>query len=210
MKNYIYFLALACSVVICDGAPGDGSSRFEVTSGAVSFKVATNVPGVEVQGKSNVLTAYARTSPAGEGMGLQEVEVWAPVRGLSTGMKMRDEHMKKYVFTTPDGQIPDIVFSAETGLCKSAGGARNFTCDVPGVLKIRGSSHAVTVNFAAKQENGTPRAFRVTFDTTIKLSDFKIEAPSQHGLRTSNDVKVHLDFTAKEKAGEFTTVAASK
>ena len=207
MGNCVYFLALAGSGVICSGAPGDGSSRFEVASGAVSFKVATNVPGVEVQGKSNILTAYVLASPAPEGMGLQEVEAWAPVRGFSTGMKVRDEHMKKYVFTTPDGQVPDIVFSAETGSCKPAGDIRNLTCDVPGVLRIRGSSHPVTLKFAAKQENGTPRAFRITLDTTVKLTDFNIEAPSQLGVKTSNDVKVHLDFTAKEAPGGLTTAS---
>jgi polyisoprenoid-binding protein YceI len=182
----------------------------EVTSGTVSFEVATNVPGVEVKGKTNTVTAHVQLSTTPEGLNLQQIEFSVPVRGLSTGMKVRDEHMQKYIFTTPDGQMPDVVFSAENGLCKAAGDPRNLGCEVAGILKIRGHPHPVTMTFTARQEKESPRAFHATLDTTIKLTDFEIDAPSQFGVKPSNDVKVHLDFAAKEKSGGLAEIGASK
>ena len=117
--------------------------------------------------------------------------------------------MQKYIFTTPDGQMPDLAFSAATGLCKPAAN-RDFACQVSGILKIRGASHPVSLTVAAKQENGAAKAFHATANTILKLSDFNIECPSQFGVKPSNSVKVHLEFTAKERAGALSALGTAK
>jgi polyisoprenoid-binding protein YceI len=136
------------------------------------------------------------------------MEAAVPVRSLSTGMKVRDEHMQKYIFTTPDGQMPDVIFSADGGACKFAGSNRDLSCRLSGNLKIRGVSHAVSINVIAKQQNA--KAFRATLDTTVKLSDFNIEAPSQFGVKTSNDVKLHFEFIAREAVSAVTAARTGK
>jgi hypothetical protein len=41
-------------------------------------------------------------------------------------------------------------------------------------------------------------AFHAAGDTVVKLSDYGIEQPSQFGVKTSNDIQLHLEFTGKE------------
>jgi len=127
----------------------------------------------------------------------KQIEAVIPARNLSTGMKLRDEHMQKYIFRTADGRIPDLVFSADTGVCRPAAN-HGFACNVPGTLKFRGAEHPVTISLTATEE--VSKGFRASLDTTVRLTDFNIEPPSQLGVRTANDVKVHLEFTAREGA----------
>jgi len=69
---------------------------------------------------------------------LQEIEASLRAKSLSTGMKARDEHMRKYIFTTPDGQEPDLRFAAGTAACRAGGSSHEFACQVTGNLTIRG------------------------------------------------------------------------
>ena len=39
--------------------------------------------------------------------------------------------------------------------------------------------------------------FRAAGDGIVKLSTYGIEPPAQFGVRTRDDVKLHLDFTAR-------------
>ena len=41
-------------------------------------------------------------------------------------------------------------------------------------------------------------AFRAAGDGIVKLSDYGIEQPSQFGVKTSNEIQLHLEFTGKE------------
>src|SRR5437016_5334914 len=123
MTRHILFLAAASGVLIGETAFADHTTnRLEVSSGTVSFEVATNVPGIRVKGTAKTLTADVKVESGAEGLMLQQIEARVPVRSLLTGMKVRDEHMQKYIFTTPDGQMPDIAFSSDEGLCKLAAG----------------------------------------------------------------------------------------
>ncbi len=70
----------------------------EVESGTAIFTATTNVPGVEVKGKSTTLSARVEVSPDANGLVLQGIEASLPVKSLVTGMKVRDEHMRKYIF----------------------------------------------------------------------------------------------------------------
>jgi polyisoprenoid-binding protein YceI len=210
MTKYTQFVALIFGVAGGTAVANDATPvLLEVSSGTVAFEVTTNVPGVEVKGKTNAVTAHIHINSTAEGVLVQRMEALVPVRGLSTGMKVRDEHMRKYIFTTADGQIPDIVFSASEGVCTRSAPSLDLTCRVPGSLKIRGTSHPVEITVAAKEEKGA-RAFHVTGGTTIKLTDFNIEAPSEFGVKTSNEVKVHFDFSPKQKDGAFESLGGGK
>ena len=210
MTKFTPFAALVFSVA-AGAAPANDATPLllEVSSGTVAFEVATNVPGVEVKGKTNAVTAHIEINSTAEGVLVQRMEALVPVRTLSTGMKLRDEHMQKYVFTTANGQIPDIVFSASEGVCTRTAPSHDLSCRVPGSLEIRGTSHPVEITVAAKEEKGA-RAFHATGSTTVKLTDFHIEAPSQLGVKTSNEVKVRFDFTAKQKDGTFAALTDGK
>jgi polyisoprenoid-binding protein YceI len=175
-----------------------------IESGTAAFDVATNVPAVTVEGKSKALRGKVEMSSSGGRLLIERVEAWLPVKTLATGMGIRDEHMRKYVFTTPDGQTPDLRFTAHDLTCPATPG-REAVCEISGDLSVRGVERPFRLGLKVRQENGSTAAFRASGDGTLKLSDYGIEAPSQLGVRTANDVKLHIEFTGKETAA----VAAS-
>jgi len=85
----------------------------EVKNGTAAFEVGTNVGAISVHGKSNDLTARLRMRQSPDGAVLEGIEAAVPVKSIGTGMGLRDSHMRKYVFTTADGQVPDLKFSAD-------------------------------------------------------------------------------------------------
>ncbi|MDQ6700264.1 MAG: hypothetical protein M3Z36_08765 [Acidobacteriota bacterium] len=86
-------------------------------SGTAAFEVATNMPGIEVKGKSGALSARVEISKDRNGLRLEQIDALVPVKSLATGMKVRDEHMRIYIFKTTDGQEPDLHFSAQNASC---------------------------------------------------------------------------------------------
>src|SRR5215813_11957178 len=84
----IAFLLAPCVV----GQPGRVSNvtakpeTIAVENGTVSFVVATNMPAIEVRGKSSALQARIELLRDAEGVTVERVEAWIPVRTLSTGM----------------------------------------------------------------------------------------------------------------------------
>jgi len=167
-------------------------------SGTAAFESATNVPGIEVAGKSTALSAQVEISDTGGRLLLRHIDALLPVKTLTTGMKMRDEHMRKYIFRTTDGQEPDIHFTADESMCDSSGG-HSFDCQVAGAMSIRGVSQAFAIRLHVKDENGNSEKFRAVGDGVVKLSSYGIPAPSQFGVKPNDEIRIRLDFTAKAK-----------
>ena len=116
-----------------------------------------------------------------------------PVNTLNTGMGLRDSHMRKYVFTTSDGQTPDVKFVASKATC-SAAGANQSTCHVSGDLSIRGTARPFTIALKVTENDGS---YRASGEGIVKLSTYGIPQPSQLGVHTDDDIKLRLEFTAR-------------
>jgi len=116
------------------------------------------------------------------------------VKSLATGMGLRDEHMRKLVFTNPDGSVPDVKFVSNQATCSPDVAKRQATCIVAGELAIRGIMRPFTMTLVVSRDGA---GFRAAGDGIVKLSTYGIEQPSQFGVRTRDDVKLHLDFTAR-------------
>jgi polyisoprenoid-binding protein YceI len=174
----------------------DQASVVEVKGGTAAFEVGTNVGAISVHGKSNDLTARLRMRQAPDGAVLEGIEAAVPVKSIGTGMGMRDSHMRKYVFTTSDGQQPDLRFSADKAVCSKTD-ARQSTCELTGNLAIRGTERPFTVVLKVSEDGDTLRAVG---DGKVTLSAYGIERPSQLGVTTEDDVKLRFDLTAKQAA----------
>jgi polyisoprenoid-binding protein YceI len=166
----------------------------EVLGGTAVFAVDTNISAISVHGKSNALTARLRLRRTSDGAVLEGIEAEVPVKSLGTGMGIRDSHMRKRVFTTEDGQVPDLKFSADKAVCAKAA-ARQSTCELSGNLAIRGTARPFTVVLKVSENGDT---FRAVGDGTVTLSAYGIERPSQLGVTTADDVKLSFDLTAKQ------------
>jgi polyisoprenoid-binding protein YceI len=161
--------------------------------GSATFQSATTVPMITIHGKSNALVGRARIRQNGDNLVVEQLEAVVPIRTLSTGMSLRDEHMRKNVFTTPDGALPDVRFNADRMVCAGAVGITR-TCQLSGELIIRGTARPFGMALDVKSAGAE---FRAAGDGVAKLSDYGIPAPSQLGVTTLDDVKLHVDFVAK-------------
>ena len=166
----------------------------EVRGGTASFDVGTNVPALSVHGKSSALEARVKVRHGSDGPLLEKIEATVPVKTIATGMSLRDEHMRKYVFTTQDGQAPDVRFVSDKAACSKVS-ANQSTCQVNGDLVIRGTARPFNIALKVTEDNGG--TFHASGDSVVKLSAYGIERPSQLGVSTTDDVKLKLDFTAR-------------
>jgi len=171
----------------------DDPMPVEVRGGTASFDVDTNMPALSVHGKSSALEGRVRVRRGPEGPLLEQIEANLPVETLQTGLKLRDEHMRKYIFTTSDGQVPDVRFVADKATCAKASGNQS-TCQLAGDLVIRGTARPFTIALKVTEDNGS---YHASGDSVVKLSTYGIEKPSQLGVKTADEVKLRLDFTAR-------------
>jgi polyisoprenoid-binding protein YceI len=160
-----------------------------VESGLVAFSVGTNVSAVSVHGKASAATGVVRARRDGAQVRIEEVTVLLPVEALTTGMSLRDEHMKKYIFTTADKKTPELRFSSGTVSC-----VLDSNCKVAGTLSIRGLERPFSISLKVKAAGA---GYRAVGDSVVKLSDYGIERPSQFGVRCSDEVKIHIHFHGK-------------
>jgi len=189
-------LPLLFSLTLIAGTTPD---RVEIESGSASFEAGTNVPGIEIKGTSSTLLGHASVRHDGSGLLLEQVEVSLPVKSLATGMKVRDEHMRKYIFTAADGRVPDLEFTAAQVNCQTAA-AGGFLCQVDGSLSLRGTARPFHISLSVKeQSSGASSTFHAAGDGVVKLSDYGISSPSQFGVSAANEVKLHLNLTGRPR-----------
>ena len=195
-----YGLVIASAMFATRGvsAAPDAWSGVEVRGGTASFDAATNISAISVHGKSSALDARASVREGSDGLALEAVEATLPVKSLATGMGLRDEHMRKLVFANPDGNVPDVTFVSREATCSPDAAKRQATCSVSGELAIRGIPRPYTMTLIVSRDGA---AFRAAGDGIVKLSAYGIEQPSQFGVHTLDDVKLHLDFTARPANG---------
>ncbi len=180
-------LAMAAAAPL--GAAGREAPVVEIREGTAHFDATTNVAAINVHGKSTALRGRARIRETADDLVIEELEAAVPVKTLDTAMGLRDAHMRKLVFATPDGALPDVRFAAERASCLGSGAVR--TCEVLGDLTIRDVSRPFTIVLKVKHDD---RSFRVAGTGIVKLSTYGIERPSQLGITTMDDVTLRLEF----------------
>ncbi len=209
MKRYAGSLFIFASFGMYAGSGPSGSTlNVEVESGMASFSLATNIPAIEVSGKSKAVQARVAMHSEANGIVAERIEARMPIKSLQTGMALRDEHMRKMIFTTPSGDTPDLYFEGGRTECPGAAPGHDTTCTIAGNLALRGVSRPFTILMKVRLENGGA-SFRVSGDGLVKLSDYGIEQPSQLGVKGSNEVKLRLDLSGKP-AKETVTMASAR
>jgi polyisoprenoid-binding protein YceI len=201
-------------VIACVGLTAGGLASaaaddavLQVSQGTVTFEVGTNIPALRVVGKSSAVKANARVRRGPEGAMVDQIEASLPVESLRTGLALRDEHMRKHIFTSADGQLPDVRFSAERSSCPALGSRQRITCEVIGTLVIREIARPLTIVLDLVDDDG---ALRAAGSGNVKLSAYGIERPSQLGVRTADDVKLRLEFTAERQPPQVAANAGGR
>ena len=175
------------------GQTGDRAAVVDVLGGSAIFDAGTNISAINVHGKSTNLGGRAQIRQAGDVITIEQMEARLAVKTITTGMGLRDEHMRKYVFTTADGQTPDVKFSGKQAACSKTG-SNQSTCDVTGDLSIRGTARPFSISLKVTEDHDS---YRASGDGVVKLSAYGIPQPSQLGVHTDDEIKLRLDFTAR-------------
>jgi polyisoprenoid-binding protein YceI len=178
------------------------SATIGVQGGTAVFVANTNVAAISIKGKSSALVAKLNLRRLPEGLQLEHIDARLSVKTLATGMGLRDTHMRKYIFTTADGQMPDLQFEGANATC--SGSAKDTTCQVAGMLTIRGIARPFTLPLKIREDGA---GFKASGDGVVKLSAYGIEQPSELGVKMTDDVQLHFDFAAKPVAGDVAMVA---
>jgi polyisoprenoid-binding protein YceI len=190
MTNRYFFLPLVCTLIA-------NAAEIKVEGGVVRFDSATNFSAVSVHGKASGLRAAVQAQRTPEALLLEDIQATLPVKALSTGMGLRDEHMRKYIFTTEGGAQPDLQFKAANLRCPVVP-AREAACQIMGELSIRDVTKPFAMTLKVRQDGGSPAVFKAAGEAMVRLSDYGIERPSQLGVQTQDEVKLSIEFTGKE------------
>jgi polyisoprenoid-binding protein YceI len=93
--------------------------------------------------------------------------------GLSTGIGLRDRHMREKIFTASDG-TPEMRFHDESIVCRLPANAPQAPCEISGTITLRGISRPLRMTMRLRID-GNPANYRATADGSLRLSDFGIE-----------------------------------
>ncbi len=164
-----------------------------VQNGHVEFTAVGKPAMLKIHGKSLGPTGKISVSK-GRISGVLKLEL----KGIATGIDLRDEHMKKKylqvdLFPVAELLIKDMdvnvgKFSDFSGTLKD----QNFTGDLT-LHGVRKSIHGVY----EVQSEGSLLKIHATYQ--FKLSDFNIEIPSYAGIKVADSVTVETSFEVPKK-----------
>lgn len=187
----------ALALVLLTGTTGlhaAEASEFRVLGGIVKFTADTNLSVLNVHGESSQMTATLRLLKDGNHVAVENVRARIDPKTFTTGMSLRDQHLRKKVFAREDDTMPELEFVSEKIECPDLAPGRPVMCSASGQLSLRGVARPFTINLSVLDDG---KAYRISAAGTLKLSTYGIERPCQLGVCVTDDVKLNLEFQAK-------------
>lgn len=157
-------------------------------TGLVSFRASGRPSAIRINGKGE----RAKGTLSIQGLLLNGALTFS-LESLDTGIKLRNEHMKKKYLETEKYPEAKLVFSSfalpESFSADTVSAALAFE----GKLYLHGLEKPVS-GTAKVQKNR--EEISVTAEFGLKMSDFGIAIPSFAGITMAEDVAVEIHFTA--------------
>ncbi len=175
--GFASFAVLAC-------LSSDAEARLVRTGDpSVSF-TAIGPGGLKLVGTTSELTVADDAA---------SVSVAVPLANLSTGIALRDRHMRdKYL------QVQTFPYATlkvdRAGMRFPSPGAESIA-DAQGTMAIHGQTHPVTFHYAMKREGAS---YSVSGSVRINMKDYGIDVPSYLGVTVKPDVDIAVRFVAME------------
>jgi polyisoprenoid-binding protein YceI len=126
---------------------------------------------------------------------LENLRAAVAPESLTTGMSLRDHHMRKKIFALEDSTMPTVEFTSDSVVCPYTPPGQETVCAVSGELALRGVRRPYSFSIKVRNEG---KAYRVSAESALSLAAFGIERPCQLGVCVSDEVKLKLDFRANE------------
>jgi polyisoprenoid-binding protein YceI len=115
--------------------------------------------------------------------------VTVPLGNLSTGIALRDHHMKEKYLEV--GKYPTAVLTVARSALKVPATGEPVEADVPGTLQLHGQTRPVTVHYEAK---GDGPGVSAKGKLHVNMNDFGIQVPNYLGVTVKPDVDVSASF----------------
>jgi polyisoprenoid-binding protein YceI len=170
-------VALACAV------PGLVFAALSASQAKVTFS-CSGPGGLKFEGTSNEIQA------ADKGDALV---VTVPVEKLSTGISIRDTHMKEKYLEAAKYPTAELVVP-RSGL-KFPGDGASVDATAPGSMTIHGTSKPVTFHYKAVRKGN---AYDVQGDAHVNMNDYGIATPTYLGITVKPPVDISVTFRLVE------------
>jgi polyisoprenoid-binding protein YceI len=170
-------VAIIATSGVRPGAASDVSPVPAVES-RVTF-VATGPAGMKIEGTTPDLKVSSTDA---------NVVVTVPLSNLSTGISLRDRHMKDIYLEV--GKFPETTLTIARAQLKVPPKGAAVQADVPATLTLHGQSKPVSVHYDARSD----AALVVTGRLHVVMTDFGITVPSYLGVTVKPDVDVNATF----------------
>ncbi len=176
-RKHLWTAGVAVGLVSVSAASRAALST--ATESKVSFGAA-GPAGMKIEGSTPDL------SVTDDGV---NVVVTVPLANLSTGIGLRDHHMKEKYLEVQ--KYPSATLTIARSALKFPKGAEPASADVPATVQIHGQTRPTTVHYDAKGE-GSSYSARGSF--RVNMNEFGITVPSYLGVTVKPDVDVSASF----------------
>jgi polyisoprenoid-binding protein YceI len=183
MNKRLYSLrrlcVLATGTILLSIAAVSHAALSSPTETKVSF-LASGPAGLKIEGTTpDLLVAEADGN----------VVLTVPLANLTTGIGLRDKHMKEKYLEVP--KFPSAVLTVARGALKVPAGGQPVETDVPGTLQLHGQTKPITVHYDAKSDGP---GFSAHGKFHVNMNDYGIQVPTYLGVTVKPDVDVSASF----------------
>jgi polyisoprenoid-binding protein YceI len=177
--NQRYWLWLAGGLVVI---PAWAQSQLK-SQGQTSVKFTASGPaGLSIEGTTSELMLSEADG---------QVRVTVPLGKLTTGISLRDKHMREKYLETPKYPTAELTTPSSAIKRPATGGQSQAS----GQMTIHGVTKPVTIKYTARPEG---KAYVVDGTTHVRLGDFGITVPSYLGVTVKPDIDIQVHFSAIE------------
>lgn len=150
---------------------------------SVKFQ-AVGPAGLKIDGTGSSLTVTEKDG---------KIEFVAGVTDLKTGIKMRDDHLKKALAVEKHKEAKLVVERSQLTLPEAGKASKG---KVAGKLTLHGQEKSVPVYYKVERKG---EDYEVSGRTTVNIEEFGIEKPCYLGVCVKPDVKVSVKVTLQDK-----------
>lgn len=171
-------VATVSLVLVSLSAAAGHAALSSPTDAHVSFQVS-GPAGLKIEG------ATGEIQVADDGT---SVTITIPLANLTTGISLRDKHMKDSLETS---KYPTTVLTVARSSLRFPSGGDRVETDAPGMLTLHGQTKPVSIHYDARWD-GT--AFVTHGKVHLIMTDFGMTVPSYLGVTVKPDVDVNANF----------------
>ena len=123
----------------------------------------------------------------------QAVTVTVPLTNLTTGIALRDRHMKEKYLDV--GKYPQAKLVVSRASIKFPSAGAESQSDGQGAMTIHGVTKNVPFKYTSKHDD---RGYHVNGTVRLNIGDFGIEVPKYLGVTVKPDIDVAVRFDAND------------